>query len=281
MRKDSFDNQKIRVPRDTRNLSISAPDNFNLKYNRFARYEHNELKFKFFYIEKAKDRGHESYEIQAGNYGGLNWKDLCARLRSAAESLLPAGAVQVHHYRPHWRWVTGLGGASVYETGIELHHIYGFPYIPASTLKGALRSYIIREAFESDEKEAFQDKAFCEWFGCPKESVGQKALAGKFLFFDAFPLSAPKLVTDIMNPHYSAYYSKGQPPADYLSPTPIPFLTVTETDYQFITGYQSRLAFEQLKEKTIVQWLKEALADGGLGAKTAVGYGYFLPTQKS
>jgi CRISPR-associated protein Cmr6 len=274
MRNDSFDKNKIRVPRDTRKLEITPPDNFNLKYNRFARYEAKEPKFKFFHIEKAKGRGHESYEINPGNYGGLNWEALCARLKNAAETLLP-GAVKVHRYRPHWRWATGLGGASVYETGIELHHIYGFPYIPASTLKGALRSFIIREAFKSAEEEAFKDEAFCEWFGCTDKSILKKASQGNYVFFDAFPETAPVLVTDIMNPHYSAYYSKGQPPADYLSPTPIPFLTVTKTTYQFLIGSYQAPKRQQCEGKTMETWLGEALQDGGLGAKTAVGYGYF------
>lgn len=36
--------------------------------------------------------------------------------------------------------VIGLGGHSVYETDITLHHIYGVPYIPASAIKGSFRN---------------------------------------------------------------------------------------------------------------------------------------------
>ena len=43
--------------------------------------------------------------------------------------------------------VVGLGGESVYETSITLHHIYGIPYIPASSIKGVVRSWIITEVF--------------------------------------------------------------------------------------------------------------------------------------
>src|SRR5690606_28759234 len=40
-------------------------------------------------------------------------------------------------YKLDWRLAVGLGEISVYETSIKLHHIYGFPYIPASTFKGS------------------------------------------------------------------------------------------------------------------------------------------------
>jgi CRISPR/Cas system CMR subunit Cmr6 (Cas7 group RAMP superfamily) len=31
----------------------------------------------------------------------------------------------------------------------------------------------------------------------------------------------------------------------------------------------------QIRDKSIKEWLKEALTNHGIGAKTAVGYGYF------
>jgi CRISPR-associated protein Cmr6 len=40
-----------------------------------------------------------------------------------------------------WRLVIGLGGSSPLDTGITLHHLYGFPYLPASGVKGITRSY--------------------------------------------------------------------------------------------------------------------------------------------
>ncbi|QRN84303.1 type III-B CRISPR module RAMP protein Cmr6 [Chloroflexota bacterium] len=49
------------------------------------------------------------------------------------------------------RLIIGLGGKGTLEMGITLHHLYGFPYIPGSALKGLARSYginIIAEMFE-------------------------------------------------------------------------------------------------------------------------------------
>jgi CRISPR-associated protein Cmr6 len=41
------------------------------------------------------------------------------------------------------RLIVGLGAASVYETSMTLHHIYGIPYLPGSAIKGVTRSYRI------------------------------------------------------------------------------------------------------------------------------------------
>ncbi len=41
------------------------------------------------------------------------------------------------------RVVVGLGSESVLETGIRLHHLYGFPIVPGSALKGLARSYAL------------------------------------------------------------------------------------------------------------------------------------------
>ena len=105
----------------------------------------------------------------------------------------------------------GLGTDSVYDTSMTLHHTYGFPYIPGQAVKGAMRSYIINEFFNSKEtvkdKGAFADKLFCDIFGCPKESAYGEARQGNIFFFDILPQNTPDINVDIMNPHYGDYYS--------------------------------------------------------------------------
>src|SRR5712692_11262510 len=44
-----------------------------------------------------------------------------------------------------WRMVIGLGGETVLETDITLHHLYGIPFIPGSALKGLTRAYVAEE----------------------------------------------------------------------------------------------------------------------------------------
>lgn len=109
---------------------------------------------------------------------------------------------------------------------------------------------------------------------------GTQENAGKVVFFDAFPTTAPTIEPDIMNPHYGDYYSGKTdnsnnpiPPADYLSPNPIFFLTVKGATFDFYLGKkQKETAVDLDKAK---KWLEDALQEQGIGAKSAVGYGYF------
>ncbi|MEZ4884819.1 MAG: type III-B CRISPR module RAMP protein Cmr6 [Chitinophagales bacterium] len=199
---------------------------------------------------------------------------------------------------PEWRLSLGLGGTSVYETGLTLHHVYGIPFIPASAIKGIVRSYVTTEVYKN-EVEALSKQDFCDVFGCngegkigedkkPFKSFYKKEAErlekendlgtrqGKVLFFDAFPQSTIKLEADIMNPHYPEWYKDGKtPPADWQSPVPIPFLTIgKDTKFQFVIGVKSDEHLPILeKAKT---WLENALKEKGIGAKTAVGYGYMI-----
>lgn len=199
-------------------------------------------------------------------------------------------------FHPDWRLVIGLGTSSVFETGMTLHHTYGIPYIPASSVKGLVRSYVIVEIYKN-EIEAISKKDFCDVFGCSGEGkIGASKYKsyykfeaeknndqtesgerqGNVTFFDAFPLGKIKLEADIMNPHYPDYYGDTEgkiPPADWQNPIPIQFLSVgKETSFQFVIGVKKEkdtIILNQTKN-----WLQKALEERGIGAKTAVGYGY-------
>jgi CRISPR-associated protein Cmr6 len=160
------------------------------------------------------------------------------------------------------RVVVGLGTESVLETSIRLHRIYGFPIIPGSALKGLARAYA--EVVEGRNEE---DSLFADVFGkSPPE-----AQAGEVIFFDAIPANPDtlKLELDVMNPHYAPYYQGTQPPADYHSPVPIFFLTIGPGS-EFLFAVASQNADLATKAK---EWLKKALEEMGVGAKTVAGYG--------
>ena len=194
------------------------------------------------------------------------------------------------------RLIIGIGGASVYEVGLTLHHVYGIPYIPASAIKGLTRSWMIQSQFNNDEGKALGEKEFCDLFGCPAEwkdennkpwssyyeknkenesDPGERQ--GNIIFFDAFPTQFPKIEEDVMNVHYPDYYRGEAPPTDFQSPNPIAFLTVAVgTPFQFLIGMKQNDSYLDTNPLSKAETLlKEALTHHGIGAKTAVGYGYF------
>ncbi|EAY27842.1 type III-B CRISPR module RAMP protein Cmr6 [Microscilla marina] len=295
-REDSFNAHESRLPADTKAL-LNDIDNFHLKLNKAARFIQkrgdvitDKDKFVFF----RNDDAHK-FTIQP-NFGNFNFAQNCQKHLALAKGL--CAEAKPYPMGVDGRLVVGLGQASVYETSITLHHVYGIPYIPASSIKGVVRNWVIRtlclqttnnkESHDAKtdnvgEKLALKDKQFCDVFGCGDESFYKEARQGQITFFDAFPCAEPTLEVDIMNPHYSDYYGDDTPPADYLNPTPIPFLTVgrqaagaqpTPLKFQFVLGIRQNSAANQELLAQAATWLKQALAQQGIGAKTAVGYGY-------
>lgn len=164
-----------------------------------------------------------------------------------------------------YRLIAGLGSAHILETGLILHPLYGFPYIPASSVKGVARAYAENVAKAS--KEELRDIFGSE----DKDRVLENNREGKVIFLDVLPVKFPKLEVDIMNPHYGDYYQGNKPPADYLSPNPIPFLAVAPGEKFLFSLFSKDISLLEKAE----QWLKEGLAELGAGGKTNIGYGYF------
>ena len=86
-----------------------------------------------------------------------------------------------------------------------------------------------------------------------------------------------------MNPHYPEYYSGNEAPTDWQNPKPIKFLTVENTPFNFALALNKKET-DQNRNKidsdpallnAAEAWLKKALEEHGVGAKTSVGYGYF------
>jgi len=181
-------------------------------------------------------------------------------------------------FRSDWRFITGLGMAHVLETGFMWHPILGVPYLPASSVKGLAKACLSLKANEKKNQEQEElKKEIEELFGTPDR-------AGQLLVFDALPSQKPKLEVDIMNPHYSDYYTgkmqkrksgdRHTPPADYLSPNPIFFLAVAGgSSFEFALAPRDPGKSPLLKRGFEI--LEQALTTLGAGAKTAVGYGYF------
>jgi CRISPR-associated protein Cmr6 len=160
------------------------------------------------------------------------------------------------------RLSVGLGAEGVLETAITLHRTYGVPYIPGSALKGLAASYAHRRL----SKDAWGK-------GTPAHNTlfGDTDSAGYVTFFDA--LYAPgtghenkPLWPDVITVHHPDYYQGNQPPADWDSPTPVPFLSATG-------DYLLALAGDPRWVTTAYKILALALREEGVGAKTSSGYG--------
>jgi CRISPR-associated protein Cmr6 len=190
--------------------------------------------------------------------------------------------------------ITGIGQTHPNEVGMVFDHTMGIPFIPASSVKGIVRFAHMLELIKSEDLDEYKktDKEgeyidesnlkakIPAIFGgdADEEKKGgkkTKKLKGKVIFLDAYPEKIPALHVDIMNPHYGEYYSDENgkiPPADYLDPTPIKFLTVKQGT-KFI--FRALLPKDSDLLETVKIAFKNALENEGVGAKTAVGYGRF------
>jgi len=256
------------LPKDTLATEIKHEgiDNLALRINKYPK----QYKGKFAVYQKYRENSKDLISKVDLGYNQSYKKMLLDFSLKYLHSLKQISGLKFETicFEPDWRLIVGLGSPSVYETSITLHHIYGIPYIPGQALKGVIRNYVICEYFENDEKTAENEPEFNKIFGSQNQQ-------GKVTFFDALPITEPKLDFDIMNVHYKDYYSGKKEPTDDQNPNPITFLTVIDTLFAFSLGYENKQSeIPQIKGKSIVELMQLALEEKGVGAKSSVGYGY-------
>jgi len=253
------------IPEDSSKLleknSLKAKDidNFSLRFNRFTQRDFNGDKRKY------------EFKIRDVNFSFDKQIDKIEKQQRVLKSFYDKHAsIEVKN---SWRLAIGIGTASVYETSITLHHIYGIPFIPAQSIKGSLRSYIIVNYFDCSEDKAFEDKGFVTIFGSNESQ-------GKVIFFDAFTKES-EIKMDIMNNHYQKYYNGSESPTDTQNPNPVNFLTLKNAKFEITVATKENVKIKEglFQDRDILTLVKEELSDSleifGIGAKTAVGYGYF------
>jgi len=123
----------------------------------------------------------------------------------------------------------------VYDVGLSLHPIYGFPYIPASSLKGAFRHTALRYASYLDMRSGVKDvfSKLVKWvLGLDGSGISH------IYFSDAYLHSKGKLFTpDILNPHYKDDVENELS----VKPVPIPHIVIPKNvDFKFIMGLSNR-----------------------------------------
>ncbi len=156
--------------------------------------------------------------------------------------------------------ICGLGDEHTLENSMRLDHCTGLPYIPSSSIKGVVR-FTAEFNNETDKRDKKEDELF-----------GSQEGAGSIQFWDGFPVDVPRLKIDIMNNHFQDYYSdKSNTPSDDMDPNPIPFIVV-----DFGSEFYFPIVADSLDNLSrAIKFLKSALADWGVGAKSSVGYGTF------
>jgi CRISPR-associated protein Cmr6 len=131
------------------------------------------------------------------------------------------------------------------------HSVYGVPYIPSSSLKGAIRAIALQDKSNFSEVERL--------LGTLDDGIGCVQI------LDAFP-TAPSLNVDMANPQW--HWENGQ--VKYNS-VPHPLLSMKHPE--FVIGLSLTSRGKNLDDvQKVKDWLEKALA-AGIGSRVSAGYG--------
>jgi CRISPR-associated protein Cmr6 len=178
---------------------------------------------------------------------------------------LPVGRV-VLRFRAESPVLCGLGEPTPLENGLSLHHTYGTPLLPGSSLKGVTRAWMTTR-FADDEDWGTDSPGFRSLFGVGGH--GGEGAAVDFLDGWLEPTEHP-WSAEILTPHYASYYSgeEGRAPDGRDNPVPVTYLAVA-------AGTHFRVVLEGDNDWLPIagEALTRALEESGIGAKTRAGYG--------
>ena len=165
-----------------------------------------------------------------------------------------------------------IGESSVYHgmQPLRLHPLYGIPYIPASVIKGTLRSVWIMERYGGDTEKAESDDGFIELFGGKRKDG--KRFEGRLSFFDTYP-ERFSIGVDVQTIHYRYYYDKpNKRPTDDQSTLPVFFGCLRKAAFQVGIASNDEAVWKP-RQKELDAMVKCMFTQYGIGAKTALGYG--------
>lgn len=252
--------------RRDKSIKLNINDiNYSLILNKYFDYKFEE--------DKKKSKSQKKYSITYK----LNEEDKLKKyIETKINSIIEQYKMQYRYQevripiKTSSRLIIGHGEVSVREVSIKLDYIYGIPMIPASSIKGAFRNYLNEKYSKVNrEKNEYEESQII------KEIFGSEDKIGQLIFFDSYPENFT-VGTDVMTPHYGAYYSNGSDPTDDLKPNPIKF-PVVEKGAKFNIVVLSKQKIYTIDENNIniEEEFKNFLTEKPLGAKTSVGYGYF------
>ena len=142
-------------------------------------------------------------------------------------------------------------GKLIFDSGISFDPYMNLPYIPASEIKGIVRSYIEDKLGEQEAKEIF----------------GDEEREGNVNFTDAYPVKAENFlfVPDVITPHYNKKKSEAD-----AEPTPAIHLTIApKVTFRFLIYYKREDVGKPICDSIPLVIIR------GLGARSSVGYSLF------
>lgn len=182
------------------------------------------------------------------------------------------------HGTARGRVVIGVGAKGASEIGLTLHHTWGVPVLPGSSLKGiaALGAREHLDGFEGRPDPARArpggPTAYDALFGDVEEQ-------GAVVFHDAWlvPPADGKnpLFRDVLTVHHPEYYQgRAALPSDTDNPTPVPFVS-TKAEWLVALEIAPSLGAAEGTAWLRAAWaaLRVGLERHGIGAKTNAGYG--------
>jgi len=142
-------------------------------------------------------------------------------------------------------------GKLIFDSGISFDPYMNLPYIPASEIKGIVRSYIEDKLGEQDAEDIF----------------GNEEREGNVNFTDAYPTRSENFlfVPDVITPHYNKKKSEADAQL-----TPVIHLTIApKVTFRFIIYYKREDVGKPICDTLPLVIMK------GLGARSSVGYSLF------
>ena len=184
-------------------------------------------------------------------------KNLSSKKHYAA-CAAPSGTGRVFQLTSGGRLLVDHSGGLIENSNLCLHHLFGYPMIPGSALKGIARAY----ANASENVDWVQ---FARIFGGKEK--GKSDQKGNVAFLPAVPADNNwELVVDVLTPHFDS---------DTKNPIPV-FFPAIKRGAKF--RFQIRKVSADTSDEDLdaaMRFLVGALTTNGVGSKTAAGYGWF------
>lgn len=212
-------------------------------------------------------------------------KALAERQNALAGVVAPTDQLLLLDSKSVSPFTTGLGNEHPLENGFAFLNPYGLPYLPGSGTKGVLRQAARELAgINAGEKwgaeSEWNSEAIDALFG---REDSKDARRGALQFWDVIPqINGDSLLLEVMTPHQTHYYQKGETPHESGQPNPIKFLTIPPgseftfpvvCDIPFLARIAPTLAEGDYWKSLLREAFEHAFDWLGFGAKTAVGYG--------